>query len=241
VIRTEGLTKRFGDLLAVDSLDLEVAAGEFFCLLGPNGAGKTTTLKLLVGLLRPSAGRAMIGGFDVATHPVEAKRLLGYVPDQPFLYERLTGRELMELVAGLYRLDGHGIEGRIEELLATFGADDAADQLVGDLSHGTRQKLTFAATFLHEPQAVVVDEPWVGLDPKSVRQVKRYLKERTREGVGVLMSTHTLSIAEEVADRIAILHRGRLLALGGVDEIKGLASRPGSLEDVFLELTQEEE
>jgi ABC-2 type transport system ATP-binding protein len=240
VIRTEGLTKRFGATLAVDRLDLEVGAGEFFCFLGPNGAGKTTTIKLLVGLLRPSAGRASIGGHDIASEPLEAKRLLGYVPDQPYLYERLTGREFMALVAGLYRLDGARLGARIEEALATFGATEAADQLIGDLSHGTRQKLAFAATFLHEPRLVIVDEPWVGLDPRSIRQVKQHLKERTREGMTVFMSTHTLSIAEEIADRIGIIHRGRLLALGRVDEIKALASRPGSLEDVFLELTQEE-
>ncbi len=240
MIRTVGLTKRFGATVAVDRLDLEVEPGEFFCFLGPNGAGKTTTIKLLVGLLRPSAGRAVIGGHDIASEPVEAKRLLGYVPDQPFLYERLTGREFMALVAGLYRLDGARLEARIEETLAAFGAAEVADQLIGDLSHGTRQKLAFAATFLHDPRLVVVDEPWVGLDPRSIRQVKRYLKERTREGVTVFMSTHTLSIAEEVADRIGIIHQGRLLALGTVTEIKALASRPGSLEDVFLELTQED-
>ncbi|MFI5166821.1 MAG: ABC transporter ATP-binding protein [Thermoanaerobaculales bacterium] len=240
MIRIEGLTKRFGATLAVDRLDLDVGAGEFFCFLGPNGAGKTTTIKLLVGLLRPTAGRAAIAGHDVATEPIEAKRLLGYIPDQPYLYERLTGWEFMTLVAGLYRLDGGGLETQIAQMLATFGVADVAHHLIGDLSHGTRQKLAFAATFLHEPKLVVVDEPWVGLDPRSIRQVKRHLKERTRSGTTVFMSTHTLSIAEEVADRIGIIHQGRLLALGRVDEIKALASQPGSLEDVFLELTQEE-
>jgi len=241
MISTEGLTKRFGATLAVDGLDLEVAAGEFFCFLGPNGAGKTTTIKLLTGLLRPTAGRARIGGFDVAGQPVETKRLLGYIPDQPFLYERLTAREFMELVAGLYRLPARGLDHRIESLLAEFGIAEAADQLTGDLSHGTRQKLSFAATFLHEPSVVVVDEPWVGLDPLAIRQVKTYLKRKTREGLTVFMSTHTLSIAEEVADRIGIIHRGRLLAQGSVAEIKALAGSHGSLEDVFLELTREPE
>ncbi len=239
MIRTEGLRKAFGALIAVDDLSLEVAEGEFFCFLGPNGAGKTTTIKLLTGLLRPTGGRALIGGFDIVVRPVEAKRLLGYIPDQPFLYEKLTARELMRFVAGLYALDGAGLDARIAAHLEAFEVAAVADQLIADLSHGTRQKLAFAATFLHAPRVVVVDEPWVGLDPRSVRNVKTYLRERTREGVTVFMSTHTLSIAEEVADRIGIIHNGRLLALGSVAEIKALASRPGSLEDVFLELTRE--
>ena len=239
MIATESLRKTFGATVAVDDLTLSVPEGEFFCFLGPNGAGKTTTIKLLTGLLRPSAGRALIGGFDIAARPVEAKRLLGYIPDQPFLYEKLSGREFMRFVAGLYGLDGSGLDARIEEHLQAFDVAAVADQLIADLSHGTRQKLAFAATFLHAPRVVVVDEPWVGLDPRSVRNVKTYLRERTRAGVTVFMSTHTLSIAEEVADRIGIIHNGRLLALGSVDEIKALASRPGSLEDVFLELTRE--
>ena len=239
MIRTEGLRKAFGALVAVDDLTLEVGEGEFFCFLGPNGAGKTTTIKLLTGLLRPTAGRALVGGHDVVARPVEAKRLLGYIPDQPFLYEKLTAREFMRFVAGLYGLDGPDTRRRVEDCLATFEVAGAADQLLGDLSHGTRQKIAFAATFLHSPRVVVVDEPWVGLDPRSIRNVKTYLRERTREGVTVFMSTHTLSIAEEVADRIGIIHRGRLLALGSVAEIKALASHPGTLEDVFLELTRE--
>ncbi len=239
MIRTESLTKAFGAKLAVAELNLEVRAGEFFCFLGPNGAGKTTTIKLLTGLLHPTAGRALIGGFDIARQPVEAKRLLGYVPDQPFLYERLTGFELMRLVAGLYGVDGAGLEERIGALLAAFDVADVADELIADLSHGMRQKLSFAATFLHDPQVVVVDEPWVGLDPRSIRAVRTYLKERTRQGVTVFMSTHTLPIVEEVADRVGVIQRGRLMACGTVAEIKRLASRPGSLEDVFLELTEE--
>jgi ABC-2 type transport system ATP-binding protein len=238
VIRTERLTKTFGEKTAVDELTLAIGEGEFFCFLGPNGAGKTTTIKMITGLSRPTSGRALIGGIDIAKEPVEAKRALGYIPDQPFLYEKLTGREFMRFVAGLYGMRPDGLPARIDGLLGTFEIDDAADALIGDLSHGTRQKLAFAATFLHEPRAVVIDEPWVGLDPRSVRRVRTYLSERTREGVTVFMSTHTLAIAEEVADRIGIIHEGKLLALGSVAEIKALASRPGSLEDVFLELTR---
>jgi ABC-2 type transport system ATP-binding protein len=239
VIRTEGLTKRFGETLAVAGLDLEIGAGEFFCFLGPNGAGKTTTIKLLVGLLRPDAGRALVGGHDIQREPLAAKRLLGYVPDQPYLYERLTGREFLHLVAGLYRLDGD-VADRIAGVLKAFDVADVADGLIGDLSHGMRQKLSFAATFLHEPRVVVVDEPWVGLDPRSIRNVKDRLRAATRAGLTVFMSTHTLSIAEEIADRVGIIHRGRLLFTGTVGEVKALASRPGTLEDVFLELTREE-
>ncbi|MFH1176177.1 MAG: ABC transporter ATP-binding protein [Acidobacteriota bacterium] len=238
MIRTEGLTKRFGDTTAVDELTLSVERGEFFCFLGPNGAGKTTTIKLLTGLLRPTAGSVAIGGLDIQRSPVEAKRRLGYIPDQPFLYEKLTGRELMLLVAGLYQLPGNGLACRIEELLATFEVKTVADDLIASLSHGMRQKLCFAATFLHDPEVLVVDEPWVGLDPRSIRAVKSYLRERTRAGRAVFMSTHTLAIAEEVADRIGIIHHGRLLALGTVAEIKALASGSGSLEDIFLELTR---
>jgi ABC-2 type transport system ATP-binding protein len=240
MIRTEHLVKTFGATTAVDDLSLTVARGEFMCFLGPNGAGKTTTIKVLTGLLRPTSGRALIGGFDITGQPVEAKRLLGYVPDQPFLYERLTVTELMRFVAGLYELDGDGLDERITSALAAFELGDSAGQLIGDLSHGMRQKVVFAATFLHDPQVLVVDEPWVGLDPKSMRTVKSFLRRRTAEGLTVFMSTHTLSIAEEVADRIAIIQCGRLCALGTVAEIKALAARPGSLEDVFLELTSDQ-
>jgi ABC-2 type transport system ATP-binding protein len=238
MIITENLTKRFGNVVAVSALNLEVGAGEFFCFLGPNGAGKTTTIKLLTGLLHPSAGRALLGGCDIQREPIQAKKLIGYIPDQPFLYEKLTGREFLWFVAGLYQLD-HGRVGKtIEDLLDLFQLRDVGDQLTEDYSHGMRQKLSFAACFLHEPQIVIVDEPWVGLDPRNIRFVKDYLKQKTRRGLTVFMSTHTLSIAEEVADRIGIIHQGRLLHVGTVAEIKALATAPGSLEDVFLELTQ---
>ena len=239
MIRTDRLRKVFGATTAVEDLTLNVGEGEFFCFLGPNGAGKTTTIKLLTGLLRPTGGRALIGGFDIVARPVEAKRLLGYIPDQPFLYEKLTAREFLRFVAGLYGIEGPGIGDRIGEFLDAFEIAAVADQLIAGLSHGTRQKIAFAATFLHRPRVVVVDEPWVGLDPRSTRNVKTYLRERAREGVTMFMSTHTLSIAEEIADRIGIIHNGRLLATGSVREIKALASRPGTLEDVFLELTRE--
>ncbi|MEM9290160.1 MAG: ABC transporter ATP-binding protein [Acidobacteriota bacterium] len=241
MIHIEGLTKRYGSKLAVDNLDLSIGSGEFFCYLGPNGAGKTTTIKVLTGLASATSGRVWVGGFDIARQPLEAKRLLGYVPDHPYLYERLTVRELMRFVAGLYRISPRGLDERIDELLEIFEILAVGDELVERLSHGMRQKLSFASTFLHQPRVVVVDEPWVGLDPKNIRRVKTYLKEQTRQGITVFMSTHSLSIAEELADRVGILHRGRLQHVGSVEQIKALASRPGSLEDVFLELTREDD
>ncbi len=255
MIKTERLRKQFGEKVAVCDLDLDIAQGEFFCFLGPNGAGKTTTIKMLTGLMRPSSGQATVGGVDIQHDPVRAKRLLGYVPDHPFLYERLTGREFMQFVAGLYRMKDAVFLQRCDEVLETFEVLHVADQLIESYSHGMRQKLSFASCFLHQPQIVVVDEPWVGLDPKNIREVKTYLRDRTREGLTVFMSTHSLAIAEEVADRVGIIHRGKLLHIGTVDEIKALTSGQseglldsgesgrdqGTLEDVFLELTRQAE
>ncbi len=238
MIEIRNLTKTFGAVRAVDNLSLDVKEGEFFCFLGPNGAGKTTTIKILTGLLRPTSGTAVISGHDITTHSVEAKRVIGYIPDHPYVYEKLSGREFMRFVAGMYNLNGAALGRKIDELLGLFGILEYADQLIEDYSHGMRQKLIFSATFLHSPRVVIVDEPWVGLDPKSIRFVKDYLKSRTREGLAIFMSTHTLNIAEEVADRIGIIHKGRLIALGTPDQIK--ADNAGNLEDVFLELTAEE-
>ncbi len=238
MIRTEQLTKRFGAKTAVAPLDLDIPEGTFFCFLGPNGAGKTTTIKMLTGLLRPSGGAAMVGGINIQDQPVEAKRLLGYVPDHPFLYDKLTGREFMRFVAGLYQLSEAHYKARCEPLLEMFEIGRVGDQLIEDYSHGMRQKLSFASCFLHDPKIVIVDEPWVGLDPKNIRFVKDFLKQKTREeGLTVFMSTHTLSIAEEIADKIGIINQGKLLHLGTVGEIKALHENPGSLEEVFLAVT----
>lgn len=241
MIRTQNLVKRFGDLVAVAGLDLDIARGELFCLLGPNGAGKTTTIKLLTSLLRPSSGRAQVGGYDIQQQARQAKRLLGYIPDHPYLYDKLTGMETMRFVAGLYQLDDATFEARVHDLLERYELAHVTDRLVERYSHGMRQKLSFASCFLHAPEVVVVDEPWVGLDPKNKRMIKHDLRARTREGMTILMSTHSLAIAEELADRVGILHDGRLLHVGTVEEIKALASNPGSLEDVFLELTRDVE
>ncbi|RJP22249.1 MAG: ABC transporter ATP-binding protein [Candidatus Abyssobacteria bacterium SURF_5] len=238
MIEIRNLSRYFGSLKAVDNLNLTVGEGEFFCFLGPNGAGKTTTIKILTGLLRPTSGTAIIAGYDITTDMVKAKRILGYIPDHPYVYEKLSGREFMKFVSGMYNLDSAATTGKIEELMRLFGIAEYADQLIEDYSHGMRQKLIFSATFLHSPKIVIVDEPWVGLDPKSIRFVKDYLKEKTRDGVSIFMSTHTLSIAEEVADRVGIIHKGRLIAHGTVAKVK--ASTERNLEDVFLQLTAED-
>lgn len=239
-IHTEELSKHFGDKVAVDRLNLAIEPGTFFCFLGPNGAGKTTTIKMFTGLLHPSSGKALLGGFDISRQPVEAKKILGYVPDHPFLYDKLTGNEFMRFVAGLYRISETDYRQRGGELLEMFELAGVADQLIEDYSHGMRQKLSFASCFLHAPDIVIVDEPWVGLDPKNIRFVKNFLKQQCREnGLTVFMSTHTLAIAEEIADLIGIINNGRLRALGTVAEIKALHNQPGSLEDVFLDITRD--
>lgn len=242
MIQTVGLTKRFGDNCAVDDLNIHIKQGEFFCFLGPNGAGKTTTIKMLTGLIQATAGTASIGGYDIRSESVETKKLLGYIPDHPFLYEKLTGREFMHFVAGLYNMTAEQIDERADDLLETFEILQVSDQLIENYSHGMRQKLSFASCFLHDPRVVIVDEPWVGLDPKNIRSVKDFLKRKTvEEGLTVLMSTHTLSIAEQIADRIGIINLGTLLHIGTVPEIMALASDHGTLEDVFLELTKGDE
>jgi len=242
LIKTEDLTKHFGEKMAVKPLNLDIPEGTFYCYLGPNGAGKTTSIKMLTGLLTPSSGRALVGGIDIQKDPVGAKRLLGYVPDHPFLYDKLTGREFMRFVAGLYDISDQYYAEHCDTLLEMFEIARVADQLIEDYSHGMRQKLSFASCFLHDPKIVIVDEPWVGLDPKNIRFVKDFLKEKTRsEGLTVFMSTHTLSIAEEIADRIGIINQGQLLAEGKVSEIKALHEQEGTLEDIFLRLTNTDE
>lgn len=242
MIRIENLVKTFGEKVAVNHLDLDIPEGTFFCFLGPNGAGKTTTIKMLTGLIQPTSGTAIVGGINVQEDPVGAKRLLGYVPDHPFLYDKLTGREFMRFVAGLYEIPEDYYQKHCDELLEMFEILKVADQLIEEYSHGMRQKLSFASTFLHDPKIVIVDEPWVGLDPKNIRFVKDFMKEKTKtEGLTVFMSTHTLSIAEEIADRIGVISQGTLRFEGTVDDIKAAHDNPGSLEDIFLEVTKTDE
>jgi len=240
MIKTENLTKRFGDTLAVDRLSLDIPPGEIFAFVGPNGAGKTTTIKMLAGLIAPTAGRALIGGYDIQENPVEAKRLIGYIPDFPFLYEKLTGREFLEFVAGMYRLPEKQTPDLIREQIDLLGLRDLAGALIENYSHGYRQRLAFAAAFLHRPRVLIIDEPMVGLDPRSARLVKDLLRERSRRGETVFMSTHTLSVAEELAHRVGIIHEGELIACGDLDELRRQSGVKGKLEEIFLKITEEE-
>jgi ABC-2 type transport system ATP-binding protein len=236
LIEAVALRKNYGDTQAVKGIDLQIMPGEIFGFLGPNGAGKTTTIKMLVGLLRPSGGVARIGGHDIQREPIAAKRLLGYVPDQPYLPEKLTAREFLEFIAGLYQLDRAVARRRGEELLRLFDLDERGDELIGGYSHGMRQKTALAGALLHNPQAFFLDEPTVGLDPRSARLIKDLLREVAGRGTAIFMSTHILEIAERMCDRVAIISEGRIIAIGTMDELR--AGRSGeSLEDIFLELT----
>jgi len=238
VIELEGVSKCFGDLVAVRDLSLRVEGGELFAFLGPNGAGKTTTVKLITGLLRPSAGVVRVCRFDMSLEPLRAKRRLSYVPDQPYLYGKLTGREFLEFVSRLHRMDGARADRQIDELLGLFGCLDYADTLTENYSHGMKQRVVIASALLTEPEAIVIDEPMVGLDPRSARLVKDVLRQRARGGVTVFMCTHTLSVAEELADRIGIVNEGRLIACGSLEEVRRQSHREGSLEELYLGLTE---
>ena len=235
MIELQGVTKVYGNKRAVDRLDLKVRAGELFAFLGPNGAGKTTTIKMICGLLAPTAGSVRVGGHDAATR--EARQLLGYVPDQPYLYDKLTGREFLRFVVEMYGLDRARSTARIEELIETFDMGDFIDELCENYSQGMKQRVVFASALVHEPRVLVVDEPLVGLDPRSARIVKNLFVSQARSGAAVLMSIHLLAIAEELADRIGIVDHGRMLTVGTLAELRERAQHDGSLEDLFLKLT----
>jgi ABC-2 type transport system ATP-binding protein len=235
MIQLRGVTKTFGTRRAVDELDLEVRAGELFAFLGPNGAGKTTTIKMVCGLLAPTSGTVTIGGYPAATQ--EARQILAYVPDQPYLYEKLTGREFLRFVVEMYGLDPARSSRRIAELIDTFEMREYIDELSENYSHGMKQRVVFASALVHDPKVLIVDEPLIGLDPRSARIVKDLFIEQTRLGVAVLMSTHLLAIAEELADTIGIIDHGRMLACGSLSQIRDEAQMHGPLESLFLKLT----
>jgi ABC-2 type transport system ATP-binding protein len=238
VIRLTELTKRYGKFTAVDGIELVVPPGELFGLLGPNGAGKTTTIRMIAGILRPTSGTELVGGIDMQARPLEAKARLGYLPDRPFVYDKLTGGEFLRFAAALYGLQGPAVERRMDELLELFELTPWKTELTEAYSHGMRQKLIIAGALVHRPEVIVVDEPMIGLDPRSARLLKELLREFVSRGGTVLMSTHTMEIAEVMCDRIAIVYRGRVAAQGTMAELRQQTSSEGmSLEDLFLKLT----
>lgn len=238
MIRLTNLTKRYGKFTAVDGINLEIPRGELFGFLGPNGAGKTTTMRMIAGILQPTAGTIEIAGDDVTRDPIRAKSRLGFIPDRPFVYDKLTGAEFLRFVAALYGQEGEVIERRMEELLDLFELMPWKDELVESYSHGMRQKLIISSALLHRPEVIVVDEPMVGLDPKGQKFLKELFRAFVERGGTVLMSTHTLDMVEEMCDRIGIIAGGRILACGSVAEVRQqTAAGDSRLEELFLKLT----
>ena len=241
MIAIHDLVKTFGDFTAVDRVSLEARAGEIHGFLGPNGAGKTTTIRMIAGLLKPTAGRIVVNGHDLAIDPEAAKATLGFIPDRPFIYEKLTAGEFLRFHAGLYGIADAGVATRVGQMLELFELTEWEHELVEAFSHGMRQRLVMCAAFLHRPQAVLVDEPMVGLDPRGARLIKTVFRKMAERGVAILMSTHTLEVAQEMCDRISIIAKGKIIARGTVDELRQLAGGPGrddaQLTEVFLKLT----
>jgi len=237
MIELDHLVKQFGRLVAVDGVTLSVPAGQFFAILGPNAAGKTTTIRIMTGLVKPSSGRARVAGFDIQREPIEARRRLAYVPDFPFLYDKLTPWEFFRFTGQLFGMDEDRMRERAQALAARFHLESFLRLPVESLSHGTRQRVAIVSALLHEPEVFVLDEPMVGLDPQHGRILKDILKEESQRGVTIFISTHQLSVAEEMADRIGIMHEGRLIAAGTREELRALSGEDGALEQSFLALT----
>ena len=239
MIQITNVTKRYGSKVAVQDLNLSVPPGEIFAFLGPNGAGKTTTIKMLCGLLYPSEGSVAVGGFDLRSHGDDARQLISYVPDQPYLYDKLTGREFLQFTVDLFGMEPTRAAERIAQVIELFHLEDFVDDLTERYSHGMRQRTVFAAALSHEPKLLIADEPTVGLDPKSIRELKNILRQLAASGTTVFLSTHTLDIAQELADRIGIIDHGRLLSCGNMNDLRKQAARDGSLEDLFMKITEE--
>ncbi|MBI4619190.1 MAG: ABC transporter ATP-binding protein [Desulfobacterales bacterium] len=240
MIQLIDLTKKYSKVKAIDGINLEIKPGEIFGFLGPNGAGKTTTIKIMAGLLKPTSGRVIIDGNDIAKNPLEAKKVVGFIPDRPFLYGKLTGKEFLRFMAGLYSIDTNSHESKISELLGLFELTEWGDELIEGYSHGMQQRLVMSSALIHNPKVIIVDEPMVGLDPKGARLVKEIFKAISSKGTTIFMSTHTLEIAEEMCDRIAIIQEGKVIALGTMDELRKKvdSAKDQGLESVFLALTE---
>jgi ABC-2 type transport system ATP-binding protein len=240
MISLHQVTKKFGSFTAVDNLSLTIPKGEFFGFLGPNGAGKTTTIKMIVGLFAPTAGQILVNGFDVVKQPMEAKQSLAYVPDQPFLYEKLTGKEFLYFVGGLYKLPKQILHERIQNIIDHFEIGSWVDKRTEDYSQGMRQRITIAAALIHQPQTIIIDEPMIGLDPRSSKIVRETLRAQAEQGISILMSTHTLVVAEELCDRIGIINKGKMVFCDTREQLQADKQRyDGKFESVFLEVTKE--
>ena len=241
MIRLKNLTKRYGNILAVNNLNLSVPEGEIFGFIGPNGAGKTTTLRMMGGVILPTEGSVIIDGINMADDPENVKKRIGFIPDRPFLYEKLTGMEFLRFTADLYGIEDGLFYERSEKILRQFSLYHWADKLIESYSHGMKQRLIISAAILHDPKVIVVDEPMVGLDPAGIRMVKDLFRSLAKKGTTLFMSTHTLAVAEDVCDRIGIIHKGSLVATGTIEELRLKAQvQEGDLEEVFLILTEGE-
>ena len=241
MIRLVNLSKNYGTLAAVESLNLEVPSGQIFGFLGPNGAGKTTTIRMIMGILKPTSGRVFLGDYDMTREPQKAKAIAGFIPDRPFIYEKLSGREFLGFVGKLHGMDAAPLAHKASELLESLELAPWKDELIESYSHGMKQRLVVCAALLHDPRILVVDEPMVGMDPKGARTLKDLLRARAAGGTTIFMSTHSIGVAEEICHRIGIIQKGRLIACGSMDELYGNAqTRDGNLESVFLELTREQ-